>query len=120
MKRQEGGNPQSQELNIIRKVKSFERLVESSVNQQYLSHNNDEIRLSSTLKQIKIKNRDLIDPIDGTKLAAFVDGDEDSEPDYNLSKDLINIVNISWSYPPMQKKKQQEDKDDLLSSFEMV
>jgi hypothetical protein len=113
---------QSQESTIITKVYFFEQLVESSVNQQYISKYKNEMMTGeipplTNLKEFKIRNKDLIDPNDGTKLAAFVDGIDDSESE-NEHQELEKIINISWSWPPLRQEK--DDNTDLLSSFEII
>ncbi len=122
MDRQKIGQCQSQESFIVTKVQSFEQLVESSVNKQYISkYENEmiteEIAPFPTLKEFKIRNKDLVDPNDGTKLAAFVDGIDDSESE-NEYQELGGIVNISWSWPPLRPEK--DDNIELLSSFEII
>ena len=122
MDRQKIGQCQSQESFIVTKVQSFEQLVESSVNKQYISkYENEmitgEIAPFSTLKEFKIRNKDLVDPKDGTKLAAFVDGIDDFESE-NEYQELGGIVDISWSWPPLRQEK--DDSTELLSSFEII
>ena len=122
MDRQKIDKCQSQDSAIVRKVHFFEQLVESSVNQQYISKYKNEMMTGEisplpTLKEFKIRNKDLVDPNNGTKLAAFVDGvdDTESENEYN---ELEGIVNISWSWPPLQHEK--DENTELLSSFEII
>lgn len=112
----------SQESVIVKKIQSFEQLVESSVNQQYLSKYKNEMITGEipplpTFKEFKIRNKDLIDPNDGTKLAAFVDGIDDSESE-NEYQELGGIVNITWSWPPLRSEK--DENTELLSSFEII
>lgn len=111
----------SSKLNIKRQD-SFEKQVEKCVNQK-ISFNLDNITIHEHYftQLFKITEEDLIDPEDGTQLAAFVQADE---PLFNgLSfRDLSTISYsrcVSWSWPPPLKK-ESEQNHELLSSFELV
>ena len=68
-----------------------------------------------------LTDKDLINPVDGTKLAAFVDPDDDTEcfENFKQKDSPPKIVSISWSWPPPSKKEPESDRE-LLSSYEMV
>lgn len=107
----------------IKRQDFFEKQVEKCVNQKISFNLDNKTTHEVYFSQLfKITEEDLIDPEDGTQLAAFVQADE---PLFNgLSfKDPSTINNfrcVSWSWPPPLEKKDSEEHHELLSSYELV
>ena len=106
----------------IKRQDFFEKQVEKCVNQK-ISFNldNNSIHEHYFAQLFKITEEDLIDPEDGTQLAAFVQADE---PLFNglssrNSWTNNNPVCVSWSWPPPLKR-ESEGLDELFSSFELI
>lgn len=108
----------------IRKETFFEKKVEDSVNQKVLFNFNTNRNKEPLIVQLfKITQEDLISK-DGTKLAAFVDADDHYDPLFESlpSKSpstMNNSERVSWSWPPPLKR-ESEDLNELLFSFEMI
>jgi len=106
----------------IKRQDFFEKQVEKCVNQKIsFNPDNNSIHEHYFTQLFKITEEDLIDPEDGTQLAAFVQADE---PLFNgLSSRNLWTINtpgcVSWSWPPPLKK-ESEEHHELLSSYELV